>query len=458
MKKSITSLSRLCLDAENEILKNGLLSDGEAVLVALSGGADSVALLYVLKFYAEKHEVKVCAFHVNHGIRGDEADRDENFCRELCEKLSVPFKSVKLNVPAECEKSREGLEECARRLRYRELENAAHDFGCAKIATAHHADDNIETVLLHLSRGCGLRGMIGIPMVRGNIIRPLLAFSKPRITDALESENIPCVYDSTNSDLDMSRNLIRHTVLPQLYKLNPSLDAAFRRMSESVSEDEVFIENAASAIPERADRAALAQLDNAVLSRFIRRKFQDFGGGQIEREQMKQICSELHKNSGSSQFVLTGGIKAHVDASGISFSKNEQNEDYFVKLKMGENIISSCGYKIFITTDKNVAMEWQNIYKLETPASVISDKILSEGEIKAYVRPRRSGDRYVFGGMGRNVRRQMINFHIPPRVRNTLPVFCTEAGEIFYIPGLPLADAFRPSNSGGRIYIFCIEK
>ncbi len=450
MKKEMSALGTLCADAEKELKKRGVMDSDGAVLIALSGGADSVALLYVLK---KLYRERIFACHVNHGIRGDEADRDERFCVELCQKLDVKLKTVHINVPAECEKSGEGLEECARRLRYAELEKTAEEFNCRYIATAHHADDNIETVILHLVRGCGLRGLTGIPYIRGNIVRPLLPFSKERIVSALESENISYVYDSTNSDLDMSRNLIRHTVLPQLYKLNPSADTAFRRMCESVGSDEAFIENAVKNVPNNADREMLAQLHDAVLSRYIRSKYDNFANGQISSDAISDICRAVRKKDESYDFMLPDKVTAHVDRNGVTFVRDVDEIVYNQRLNLGENIISSCGYRIFITTDKNVAIKWKNIYKLSTWASVISDRILQDGVLKLFARSPMACDRYVFGKRDRSVQRQLKNRCIPEYRRKNLPRIVTEDGDIVFVPWLSPCDSMRAGETDNALYI-----
>ncbi len=457
MKKEMSVLDTLCADTEKEMKKHGVLSPDMRVCVALSGGADSVALLYVLNRLLPSG---VSACHVNHGIRGEEADRDEEFCRTLCEKLGVSFKAAHVDVPAECRKSGEGLEECARRLRYAELETAKAELGCRFIATAHHADDNIETVLMHIIRGCGLQGLTGIPFVRGNLLRPLLTVSRERIVRALESEGIEWVYDSTNSDLEMSRNLIRHTILPQIYKLNPSADTAFRRMCDTASEDLAFINGIVDKVKFDSTREQLASLDTAVLSRYIRRRYEAFGGSQIERDQIGQICSALKKRGENFKFELSGEVTAYVDRIGLAFVRENGDKAvenmYKIRLNFGENIISPCGYKIFITQDKNVSIEWQNIYKLSTTVSVISDKILCSGDLGLYARSRKAGDRYVFGGFERDVRKQLIKHRVPEYKRKNLPCIVTEEDEIIFVPGLRINDAFR--GKGEAIYIVIADE
>jgi tRNA(Ile)-lysidine synthase len=226
----------------NNIKTSGLLEKGDRVLVALSGGADSVFLLRVLLELKWALDIEVCAAHLNHGIRGEEADRDESFSRALCERLSVPFVSEKISIPDEMKKTGDGCEECARRVRYTFLQSAAKSFDCSKIATAHHADDNIETVLLHMIRGSALGGLTGIRPILGNIIRPLLCVSRAEILDSLKEIGQDFVTDSTNASDDMTRNFIRHNILPNIYALNPKADTTFLKMCKALKEDSEYLE------------------------------------------------------------------------------------------------------------------------------------------------------------------------------------------------------------------------
>ncbi len=182
-----------------------MLNPGEPVLAALSGGADSVALLRAL--LALGYPVR--AFHLNHCLRGAESDRDEAFCRALCERLGVPLTVERIDVGAQT--AGEGIEAAARRIRYERLVAAAQG---AKIATAHTADDNLETMLFHLARGTGPKGLAGIPPVRGDIIRPLIGAERAQVEAYLSELGQDFVTDSTNLSDDYTRNRIRHEVVP----------------------------------------------------------------------------------------------------------------------------------------------------------------------------------------------------------------------------------------------------
>ena len=209
-----------------------MLAAGEPVLVALSGGADSVALLRVL--LTLRYPVR--AFHLNHCLRGAEADRDEAFCRALCETLGVPLTVERIDVGAQA--AGEGVEATARRIRYERLTAAAQG---AKVATAHTADDNIETMLFHLARGTGPKGLAGIPPVRGEIIRPLIGAERAQVEAYLAELGQDYVTDSTNLSDAYTRNRIRHEVVPVLRQLNPSVCGAAARLAALLRQDEAYL-------------------------------------------------------------------------------------------------------------------------------------------------------------------------------------------------------------------------
>lgn len=242
------------------------------VVAALSGGADSVSLLLALKEMGA--DVKAC--HLNHGLRGDDSDSDQRFCIELCRKLGVELFTEKVNCAELAEKHESG-EECARRVRYDFFERALEHFGGnSVIATAHTADDNLETVLLNLTRGTGLKGLCGIPPQRGRIIRPLLLAERREVIEYLAEKGQDYVTDKSNFSEDYSRNRIRLNVIPELKKLNPSLAGTVSRMTGNVREDSDYLEEKAAAALEKCragrgyDAAALAEYPLPVKSRAVR--------------------------------------------------------------------------------------------------------------------------------------------------------------------------------------------
>ena len=196
-------------------MRNKHMTDrGDGVLAAVSGGADSVCLLLLLNGMAAELGIRVFAFHMNHGIRGEEADRDEQFVGELCKQLEIPLTVVHEKVETYAEEHGLSGEEAGRILRYRHLEETAESYQCTKIAVAHHEDDDAETVLLNLFRGSGLAGLSGIRPVRGKIIRPLLCVSRKEIEEYLKEQGFSWCEDSTNRENDYTRNKIRNELLP----------------------------------------------------------------------------------------------------------------------------------------------------------------------------------------------------------------------------------------------------
>jgi len=221
------------------ISKFSLLEADTIVTVALSGGADSMALLNVLITLKDRLNIKVKAAHLNHLIRGDEAYRDEEFVKKQCEILNVPLVCQQKDVPKYAKENNLSLELAARKLRYEFLNEISEGV----IATAHTASDNLETVIFNLTRGTGIDGLCGIPAKRDNIIRPLILCTRDMIEGYCQENNIPFVTDSTNLSDDYTRNRIRHSVIPILKSINPSVEKTALRSSvvlKEISDDLIF--------------------------------------------------------------------------------------------------------------------------------------------------------------------------------------------------------------------------
>ena len=195
-----------------------MIPKGSRVLVAVSGGADSMSLLNWLFENRGLYKAEIFAAHFNHGLRGGESDRDERFVRDFCEEKGIPLETGGADVASYARENGLGTEEAARNLRYGFLEKTAEKLGCGLIATAHNSDDNAETVLFNLARGSGMKGICGIPPVRGNIIRPLLGTTRAEIEE------------------------IRHKVMPVLKEINPGFSASVLRMGTLLREDDAVLD------------------------------------------------------------------------------------------------------------------------------------------------------------------------------------------------------------------------
>lgn len=250
-----------------------MLESGDRVIVGVSGGADSMALLHFLYTSSEKMNISVFACHINHHLRGAESDRDEEFVRGFCDRNAIPLTVCDADIPS-LQKKHESVEECARRERYRFFEEMSETLS-ARIATAHTASDNAETVLLNLIRGTGTKGLYGIPPVRGKIIRPLLRCTREETEKYCTENKIGYVTDSTNLSEQYTRNRLRRKVLPLLKEFNPALIDGIARMTESVYEDNLFLEQAATAAVRRCRTengyvcALLSELEPAILARVV---------------------------------------------------------------------------------------------------------------------------------------------------------------------------------------------
>ncbi|MCR5666290.1 MAG: tRNA lysidine(34) synthetase TilS [Eubacterium sp.] len=224
------------------IEKEKLIRPGEKVLAAVSGGADSVCLMLLLAQLQEELDFFLEVIHVEHGIRGEESLKDAQFVRMLSKEKGIPFHIVTVDAPAFAAQKRLGLEEAARILRHQALKETARNCGADKIAVAHHAGDQAETILFHLTRGSDVRGLRGMLPMRDNMIRPLLGCSRQEVEQFLREEHQSYCTDATNDSDEYARNRIRLHVLPQLEKVNKQAVRHIARAGESVREAQDYLE------------------------------------------------------------------------------------------------------------------------------------------------------------------------------------------------------------------------
>ncbi len=231
----------------NFIKRHQLINDVKKILIGLSGGADSVFALHFFNKYKKKYKIEIAAVHVNHNLRGKEADYDENFCRNFCSKINIDFFSESVNVKKFAKQKKLSVEEAARILRYKKFDEVLKKSNSELIVTAHNSDDNLESVLLNIVSGTGIEGLCGISIKRNNIIRPFLCLSKLQIIEYLKIESLDFVTDSTNSDLNFRRNFVRNEIVPLLKKVNPALNETVLNSSEVFGNQKkilnYFIEN-----------------------------------------------------------------------------------------------------------------------------------------------------------------------------------------------------------------------
>ena len=404
------------------IRDHALLRSGDEVTVALSGGADSVALLWVLRSLAERLGVRLRAAHFHHGIRGPEADRDAAFCRQLCADWSVPFDLGRGDAPARAAETGESLEEAARVLRYDFLLAAAPGL----LATAHNADDNAETLLLHLIRGAGPRGLGGIPPRRGRVIRPLLSCTRGEIEALLRREGLPHVEDSSNAADDCLRNRLRHRVLPLLRAENPSLSETVGRTVELVRAEDAYLSRLAAAA-EEACRAGegwscerLLALDPVLRRRVLLGLLRDRGLEDPAAVYVEAL-ERLLQAGPSARRDLPGSLRVSRVYDRLVFGSPAFPEALpelpltvpGETLLPGEAGIISC----FVTKNLNFSKKNPNTFALKY------DMICGR-EIR--VRGRRPGDRLKLSGGTKSLKALMIDRKLPAALRPAVPVLTLE--------------------------------
>lgn len=283
------------------VKKYNMLSKGDRVLIGVSGGADSIALLEFFVSVKEKYDLDICVAHVEHGIRGEDSVNDAEFVENYCKKLGVNFYLKTIDAPNLAKKAKMGVEEYSRMARY----DFFNTIECDKIATAHNLTDNIETLLFRLARGTGLKGACSIPAVRGKIIRPFIEVSSGEIRKWCNDNNIPYRVDCTNSDSAYSRNLIRLEILPLFEKLNANYQDNIENFISDVNEDYAFIDDYVKSIYPKIvknneiDLPKLNELDLSIKKRILIMFF-DENGYSLNRIHLQSVI-DITLKSGKTQ-------------------------------------------------------------------------------------------------------------------------------------------------------------
>ena len=413
-------------------------------LLALSGGKDSVLLLSLFAAYAKENGIPFSAMHLHHGIRGEEADRDAEFCRALCERLGVPFLLARADIPALSEACGEGIEETARRERYRLLVLTAKAHGYTAILTAHTASDNAETVLFQILRGGGARALCGIPPKRREgegltVLRPLLALSTDEVLAAVTEAALPYVTDSTNADTAYTRNYLRREVLPLLARVTPSPERAFTRMTENVREDAALLDDLAR---ERfgtlyVNGALCADgffaLPDALRFRVLRLLYERVmpEAPLPTRTHVRAVCGLAEKKNGS--VSMPGGLSLVRSGNSLRFGEEAPFAHPHTPIQMGCNPLADGSYLWLL--DESSKPPPAIVYTLSTQRPLAFATI--EGEL--YVRSRKEGDAYRYGGVTHKLKKLLSDGKIPPSRRDAVPVLCDARG-ILWVPPFGVRD------------------
>ena len=421
---------------ENKVLRyirgEGLTAPGDEVTVALSGGADSVALLWCLRTLAPALGITLRAAHFHHGLRGAEADRDAEFCRALCESWNIPFILGRGDAAGEAARTGRSKEEAARTLRYAFLEENS----CGPVATAHNADDNVETLLLHLLRGTGTRGLGGIPPKRGRVVRPLLECTRAEILALLAREGLSHVEDSTNAEDDCLRNRLRHRVIPLLRQENTNLAGTLGRTAALVRAEDACLSRLAAEAAEKCRRGAgysvpaLLALDPVLRGRILTAELWAQG---LEDPSLVlvQALERLLRAGPSARIDLPGGRIARREYSLLLFTPAPPApESWEVPLAVPGTAVLPDGLgRVVCTVTKNSNFSQKNLTTFALKYDMITQHT-------CLLRSRRPGDRLTRSGGTKTLKALMIDHKIPAALRSALPVL-TADGRVLAVPGLP---------------------
>lgn len=410
--------------------KYNMISPGDKILVGVSGGADSMCLLHILYSLKDELDITVGAAHINHMIRGAEADRDEETVREFCDKLDIPFFCTRIDIPKLSREQNLGTELCARNERYKYFNSLDFD----KIATAHTGSDCIETMLMNLSRGASLKGLCSIPPVRGNIIRPLILFTRSDTESYCRQNNIEYVIDSTNLTEDYTRNKYRLSVLALLKNINVSFEQNALRCIDSIREDEEYLTGESDTLFEKAYIPEKEALNTSILkdspkplaTRVIRRYLNEILNSEFDAEHINFIFDKLN-----SDFALTLPGNILIQCKDSILCRKEipavincpepviiENCDNF-KCNFGKTNI-----EIFLTDTGDFA---------DNEAVIDADKI--KGNL--IIRCRNAGDRIFLSRYhcNKKLKQLFTECRIPPEKRRFIPVIC-DSENIICVAGI----------------------
>ncbi len=437
--------------------KHGILERlSKGLALGFSGGPDSVMLLLLLIKYRSEKNIKapMLAIHVNHSIRGDSADADASFSRELCDALGVECSIVRVDAPALAARLGVGMEEAARSARYSAFEGIISGRkDIQSIFLAHNATDNVETVMLNMLRGSGIKGMCGIPPVRDFYYRPLLAVEKNDILSALDKYEIPYAVDETNDTDDYTRNYVRHNLLPHIGAVNPSYASAISRMTDNMRDAYSLVYSMATPVLEAIGTSEtfaveyLRGLHSSVLADVLSRLAYERIGIYPEEGHIKAIEAQIEKDN----FTVSLVRADLVCQRGICFFDLRDKkcvDDVIFELKSGENKIQGTNVTVFLEIGPNFMEFSPNIYNYSIYAD-LDGGIIDNG---VYLRFKRDGDSYRYGGITRRLKKVFNDRGIPPFMRDDIPVICDNDG-ILWVVGLGIRDGASAKSGDNTLRI-----
>lgn len=453
------------------IKDNNLIKSGDKVLVALSGGPDSVCLLNILYNLKAELNIEVGAAHLNHLLRDKDAFEDEEYVKTLCKSLDIPCFVKRVDINKYSKDKKMSSEMSGREARYNFFDDIVKDEGYTKIATAHNANDQAETILFRLMRGSGIEGLCGIKVRRDKIIRPILCLSRKEVEEYIEINNLKPRIDKTNFEKIYNRNKIRLDMIPYIKEnFNEDIIQTLNRMSVLLQKDNEFIENSARSFYEKhcieqSDYFIIKKemFDNkeAVVTRVIRYALTNFSKTHydFEMKHIYEICN-LAKNNSGKAIDLPNKIYAENIYGDIYIKEriNINNIDVKQEIVVNKNEIN--GKKIFfdneniefslLKNDSNLDLNQNNLIKY-FDFDKINDSIS--------LRKRKNGDKIIPLGMkgSKKIKDLFIDMKVPKEERDCIPLLCFDEN-ISWIVGIRVSEEYKITNKTKNILRVIVER
>lgn len=431
------------------MINDNLFNKGETIAVALSGGKDSVALLYSLLSVKDKLGIIVKAVNIEHGIRGATSKRDSMFVADLCQKLSVPLKTYQLDCVKFSEENRYGIEEGARIARYDCFKSAIGEGFCDKVATAHHLSDSVETLLFNLFRGASLSGMTGIKSERNNgkIIRPFADTPKSEIEKYVADNGLPFVDDETNFESVYSRNYIRNEIMPVVSARFPEAEKSIGRFLKIAESENDFLEELAKKSLTRDGNAYVISIDtpDCIFARSVVLAMKSLG---IAKDYVKlhvDAVLSLKNLVNGSKISLPRNVYAAREYDKIAIYKAVKSDGNFEKPFALGYIDGAIGKLSF----GEINEKEKNVNELKYGRSLVFD--LNKLPKNAVIRYKRSGDYFKkFGGGRKKLNDYFTDKKIPLRLRDSIPLVCA-GSEVYIICGIEISDLIKVDKGTEKV-------
>jgi len=463
MKRSSELLQRFIRFSE----KNDLFQPGQSILVAVSGGVDSVVLLHLFSRLRHSWQLRLFAAHLNHQIRGAEADADEVFVKNLCKEMAIPFHSERRDVLSFAREQKLSIETAARELRYEFLQHTAQSLQCALVATAHNANDQAETILDHIMRGSGVAGLVGIPVKRQSIIRPLLFATREEILDYASEMNLAFREDSSNKSFAYRRNKIRHVLLKMIQEFNPEVVPSLFRLGRIMGDVEEVLQAQAeeafyNCLKGRDDDKIILDYIQFLLyfktiqKYVIQKALYHLGGPNksLTFEQFEELHAFLAKHKSGKFHRLTTDIVVGTSASELYIGRATGVKEEIRIDRLPGNFDL---WDQYILEIKQVAQSLEEILNNQdkSVAYVDGDKI----DHPIIVRTVRPGDR--FHPLGMRGSKKLSDFFIDEKVpffeRSLIPLVVCKTG-IIWIGDMRLDDRFKVTENTRKILRLKLSK